>query len=164
MTHFYYLDANGQQKGPVDISTINLSEIKILPETLVWHENIPNWTQAKNIPELHNIIQQPMVYSGQSNFPPPPRSPFDNNGSNFNDNRNMCPQNWLWLGICTTLLCCLPFGIASIVYSSKVDSAWNQGNIQGAYEYSNKAKMWGLISAGTGLLVNFMILIIALAT
>lgn len=164
MTHFYYIDSNGQQKGPVEISTIKLSEIRILPETLVWHENIPNWTQAKNVPELYTIIQQP-AYSVPPSFPQTPvtPTPSPNLGSPYAPSGNQRPQSWLWLGICTTLLCCLPFGIVSIVYASKVDSAWNIGNYQGAIDNSNKAKMWGLISAGCGLVANLLFIILAVA-
>lgn len=38
------------------------------------------------------------------------------------------PDNCLVWAILTTVLCCLPFGIVSIVYASKVDSEWALGH------------------------------------
>ncbi|MBO7197759.1 MAG: CD225/dispanin family protein, partial [Tidjanibacter sp.] len=32
-------------------------------------------------------------------------------------------SNLIW-GILTTIFCCLPFGIVSIVFASRVDSLW----------------------------------------
>lgn len=52
------------------------------------------------------------------------------------------PDNNLWLAVLVTVLCCLPFGIVSIIYSSKVDSSWAAGDIGAALEYSRKARSW----------------------
>ncbi len=57
------------------------------------------------------------------------------------------PQNYLVWAILTTALCCLPFGIASIVYASRVNADWNAGNYQSATDNSNKAKKWAIWSA-----------------
>lgn len=69
------------------------------------------------------------------------------------------PSNYLWLGILVTLLCCMPFGIVSIVYASKVDSCFAAGNIEEAFRYSSKAKAWALWGIGLSL-VLFLIYII----
>ena len=62
----------------------------------------------------------------------------------------MKPPSYLWLGILTTILCCLPFGIISIVYASKVDSCWSTGLYNEAVANSNKARNWGIASAVIG--------------
>lgn len=59
--------------------------------------------------------------------------------------------NYLAQSILVTLLCCLPFGIPAIVYSAQVNGKVQAGDIQGAIDSSNKAKMWGWISFGVGL-------------
>jgi hypothetical protein len=59
--------------------------------------------------------------------------------------------NYLVQSILVTLLCCLPFGIPAIVYSAQVNGKIQSGDIQGAIDSSNKAKMWGWISFGVGL-------------
>lgn len=59
--------------------------------------------------------------------------------------------NYLAQSILVTLLCCMPFGIPAIVYSAQVNTKLNAGDLQGAIDSSNKAKMWGWISFGVGL-------------
>ena len=72
-------------------------------------------------------------------------------------------SNLVW-AILTTLFCCLPFGIVSIVYASKVDSLWAQGNYQGAQDASSKAKswaMWAAISGGIVIVLYIILVVIA---
>lgn len=57
------------------------------------------------------------------------------------------PNHLVW-AILSTLFCCLPFGIVSIVYASQVDGKRAAGDIAGAREASGKAKFWALLSAG----------------
>ena len=49
-------------------------------------------------------------------------------------------ENHLVLAVLTTLFCCLPFGIVSIVYSVQVNSALNARNYELAKINSQKAK------------------------
>jgi hypothetical protein len=64
--------------------------------------------------------------------------------------------NYLVQSILVTILCCLPFGIPAIVYSAQVNGKLQAGDIQGATEASRKAKMWGWISFGTGLVIGIL--------
>ncbi len=69
------------------------------------------------------------------------------------------PDNYLVLAILTTVLCCLPFGIVAIVYSSKVDGLWNSGNHVAACDYSQKAKKWSIIAVivgAVGIVLSFL--------
>lgn len=69
------------------------------------------------------------------------------------------PENFLIMAIVTTLCCCMPLGIASIVYASQVDSKFNAGDYQGAINASNNAKMWAWIAFGIGLAVNLLVIL-----
>jgi hypothetical protein len=60
------------------------------------------------------------------------------------------PPNHLVMAIVTTVLCCLPFGIVSLVYSNKVNTLWQTGRYDEAVEASNKAKMWWIVSLIAG--------------
>lgn len=65
------------------------------------------------------------------------------------------PSNLVW-AILTTILCCLPLGVVSIVYAARVESRWMQGDYQGARESSESAKKFAIYSAvayGVALLV-----------
>ncbi len=57
------------------------------------------------------------------------------------------PDNYLVWAILSTLLCCLPLGIVSIVYSAKVDGLFTAGQYAQAREASDSAKKWALASA-----------------
>jgi hypothetical protein len=49
--------------------------------------------------------------------------------------------------ILATILCCLPLGVVSIVFSSQVNSKWAMGDAQGALKASNNARNFAIASA-----------------
>ena len=61
--------------------------------------------------------------------------------------------NHLVFAILVTVLCCLPSGIAAIVYAAQVNGKLAGGDIAGAQAASKNAKMWCWISVGGGVLV-----------
>lgn len=77
--------------------------------------------------------------------------------NNFN---NPKPNNYLVWAILTTLLCCLPFGIVSIVYSSKVDSYWFAGRQGQAMDAARKAKNWAIASAVSGFVFGILYILL----
>ncbi len=60
------------------------------------------------------------------------------------------PDNYLAWAIVSTLLCCLPLGVVSIVYAAKVDGAWMSGDQAAAHHYSRQAKQFAIASAAVG--------------
>ena len=56
----YYIVIDGSQQGPFTFEI--LKEKNISNTTLVWTENMENWTEAKNVDKLKNVI---------TNSPPP---------------------------------------------------------------------------------------------
>ena len=65
--------------------------------------------------------------------------------------------NHLVVAILTTLFCCLPFGVASIVYASQVNTKLQVGDYEGAWAASKNAKLWSLISFFTVLIQVLMV-------
>lgn len=68
-------------------------------------------------------------------------------------------SNLVW-GILTTLLCCLPFGIVSIIYAAQVDTLWVQGLYDESRAASKKAgkwAMWAAISFAIVLILYFIL-------
>ncbi len=63
------------------------------------------------------------------------------------------PENYLVWAILCTVLCCLPLGIVSIVYSTKVSGLWAQGRYAEAQAAADSAKKWAIISAIVGAVV-----------
>jgi len=62
------------------------------------------------------------------------------------------PNSYLALSIISTIICCMPIGIVSIVYATKVNSSYEDGNYDEAIRSSKNAKTWGLVSIGIGVL------------
>ncbi|MBS1615479.1 MAG: CD225/dispanin family protein [Bacteroidetes bacterium] len=60
------------------------------------------------------------------------------------------PNNNLVWGILTTLLCCLPLGIVSIVQASKVDALYAQHKYSEAQKAADDAKKYALWAVGAG--------------
>lgn len=58
------------------------------------------------------------------------------------------PPNYLVWAILTTILCCLPFGIVSIIYAAQVNSKWVGGDYEGARLSSKNAKIWAWVAFG----------------
>jgi Interferon-induced transmembrane protein len=71
-------------------------------------------------------------------------------------------SNLVW-GILCTVLCCLPLGIVSIVYASKVSGLWAQGRYAEAQAASANAKKWAIWGAVAGVIVGIIYAIIAVA-
>lgn len=65
--------------------------------------------------------------------------------------------NYLAQSIFVTLCCCLPLGIPAIVFASQVNGKVQSGDIPGAIESSNKAKMWFWIAFGVGIVTNLIV-------
>lgn len=66
------------------------------------------------------------------------------------------PSNYLFLSIIVTIFCCIPFGIVSLIYSSKVDSLYSVGSYKEAKKASDKALMWSLLGIGIIVFVYFL--------
>jgi Interferon-induced transmembrane protein len=70
--------------------------------------------------------------------------------------RDYVPNNLVW-AILSTLFCCMPLGIVSIVYAARVDGKRAAGDIAGAREDARLAANWAIASA-----IGFPILILIL--
>jgi hypothetical protein len=83
---------------------------------------------------------------GPQGYQPPPQYGYSPQGVPLPPGGK--PPSHLAMAIISTLFCCLPLGIVSIVYASKVDTAWNAGNVAEAVESSDKAKLFWMIALG----------------
>lgn len=67
-------------------------------------------------------------------------------------------SNLVW-GVLATVLCCLPFGIISIIKATSVDSHWYAGRYEEAYEASKSAMNWAIAAAVSSLVGNVLCLV-----
>jgi uncharacterized protein YceK len=70
------------------------------------------------------------------------------------------PPNYLVWAILTTLFCCLPGGVASIVFATQVNGKYQRGDYAGAQKASKNAKTWAIVAAAVGLPLNIILVIL----
>ena len=95
---------------------------------------------------------------------PPPPPPGQYGAPAWGGPTGAPPPNHLVWAILTTLFCCLPLGIASIVFAAQVNSKYTAGDYAGAQESSRKARqfaLWGTI-VGVVLIVLYLVIVVAL--
>ena len=63
------------------------------------------------------------------------------------------PDNNLVWAILSTVLCCLPLGIVSIIKSTSVNTLWAQGQYDESRKAADDAKKFAMWSAGAALVV-----------
>lgn len=72
----------------------------------------------------------------------------------------VCPKTWMAESILVTVFCCLPLGIAGIVFASKVSSLYAAGNYEAALQASKDAGKWTKIGFIVGLVVIVLYLLV----
>ncbi|MEG0183890.1 MAG: CD225/dispanin family protein [Stenotrophomonas sp.] len=72
------------------------------------------------------------------------------------------PNHLVW-AILSTLFCCLPAGIVSIVYAAQVNSKIAAGDLAGARDSSDKAKKWAMWSAIAFVIVAVLYVVLVMA-
>lgn len=105
--------------------------------------------------------QQPPAY-GQGGYPQPGGYGGGYGAGGYGGggyNAGSPPQNYLVWAILSTVLCCLPLGIASIIFSTQVNTKWAQGDVAGAQESARKAKLFAIWGAVVGLVVSVVYVI-----
>ncbi|MBV7440815.1 CD225/dispanin family protein [Weeksellaceae bacterium TAE3-ERU29] len=83
-------------------------------------------------------------------------------------NSEIPPPNYMVWAILSTIFCCMPLGIVSIIKASEVNSKWMIGDKTGAKSASEQAKKWAVISAVVhitlGAIILFFYFVILLGT
>lgn len=96
-------------------------------------------------------------------YPPPPTGGYPAPGGGYGA-PGPEPQNYLVWSILTTLFCCLPLGVVSIVFASQVSGKYHSGDYAGAVRSSESAKKWAIWSAiAAAVLVVLYILVAGIA-
>ncbi len=78
---------------------------------------------------------------------------MDESYQHLTPHSQVAPKNWLVESILVTLFCCLPFGIAGIVFASQVNTRFASGDYEGALQASRNAAKWTKIGFWTGIAV-----------
>jgi Interferon-induced transmembrane protein len=122
-----------------------------------WQGQQPGWPGQPPGPQG----QQPGWQGQQSGWPGQPPGPQGQQpgwqGQQPDWQGQQQPDNYLVWAILSTIFCCLPFGIVSIIYSTKVTGLWAQGQYAEALAASNNAKKWAIIAAIVGPIISVIL-------
>lgn len=160
MADWYYATVDRQQRGPVTADALrDLAETRQIDlQTLVWREGMTQWAPLGDLAievglAPDGVPPLPATAStspGRANPGNPYAAPASPTQARVAPGTPMAPiPNHLVWGILTTLLCCWPFGVVSIVYATKVESRRAEGDVEGAWDASRKARLWAMWSGGT---------------
>jgi Interferon-induced transmembrane protein len=95
-------------------------------------------------------------------YQPPPPPPPSYGAPQGGAPAQQPDSNLVW-GILSAVLCCLPLGVVSIIYASRVSGLWAQGRYAEAQKASEDAKKWAIWGAVAGVVVGIIYAIIAIA-
>lgn len=102
----YYIVKNGASTGPFSLD--QLKNQYILPETKVWYEGLPEWMEAKAMPELSELFPKSMA------VPPP---------INNKESERLARSTFFWKVVNIVLI-----ALVVIVGYSKYKGLWPFGN------------------------------------
>jgi len=149
------LGADQKEYGPVTVDQLRqwVREGRANTQTLVQGPNSTEWKPLNSFAEFADVL------APNASIGPGPAPSYGGVGG-------MQPHvpNYLWQSIVCTVCCCLPFGVAAIVFAAQVNTKLAVGDVQGAMESSRKARLWCWISFGFGLVANFGILAMSMAS
>jgi len=137
------IGADQKEYGPVSADELRnwVREGRANGQTLIQGEGQTDWRPLSSYPEFANVAAP--VPSGAPVMQPAPGEKI---------------PNYLVQAILVTLCCCLPGGIAAIVYAAQVNTKQAAGDINGALAASANAKKWCWISLAVGIVVNAIVI------
>lgn len=153
----YYIIRNNHPAGPYTLE--ELTTISITPDTMVWTEDLEDWTPACQISELDTLFAPSSQTSSRSKRPTYEYTPT---AESFPPERPPMPPNYLAWSILVAIFCCRIGGIVAIVYSAQVSSRYLSGDYEGALKYSRNARTWIMISVGAIVVYFFIFLAVSL--
>lgn len=150
MNHYFYIDAEGKQKGTFSPEELRREGIK--RDTLVWTQGMEQWKRADETDELRHLFSD--TYAAPQPEIKEPVAQYAPGGTNAGAQAYQpMPKTWLVESILVTIL---PFmfcsnllsllGIIGIVYASQVESFYNRGDYAAALESSKSAAKWTKIA------------------
>lgn len=72
------------------------------------------------------------------------------------------PSNYLVFAILSTVFCCQPLGIVSIIYAAMVNSRWASGDQEGAIRASKSAKLWAWVAFASGIVIGLGLMFLSI--
>ena len=180
----YWVSINNNQVGPMSLEEV----VALNPsaDMLVWHPGMPDWDKAVNLPELAHLFesqpenveesQEDNVDTQEENIVADKEETIEQPIETFTpeikeenqaiqsvvEPKEPCPPTYLVWTILVTVLCCVPLGVISLIYSSQVKSKYEAGDIEGAKKASTKTELWLILAFVLGLIYQPFSVVFAL--
>lgn len=148
MKNYFYLDTNGDERGPIDLHTIE--NYGINEATMVWNVDFPSWIKASNIPEFKHYLKDKGIETLSSGEIPysthkmePPHPLFSSIDDSLKTHIELLkPKTWCIEALFVALFCALPFGVIALIYGARVNPLWREGRYPESIISSRKAGNW----------------------
>jgi hypothetical protein len=126
------IGADLREYGPVDVVEIRewIDEGRADANTLIREVDDSPWSKLRDLPDVADAL--PNVAAARPG--------------------GTLQVNYLVPAILCTLFCCLPFGIAGILFAVQANSKVQQGDIDGAAVAASRAKLMCILSFVLGLI------------
>jgi hypothetical protein len=155
MERQYFIMQNDQQTGPFTLE--QLKTMQLSKDTKIWYQGLDSWKTIEEIPEIMQLGSYLTNYTaGNTNW-----QPLDGNSGMTKPEP---PKTYLTEAILVTIGCCWPLGIPAIVYASKVEGKYQQGDYEGAEEASRQAKNYTQYSFWSGLVIVVLYILLLVST
>lgn len=165
----YWIAVDNRKTGPLKLADV--IALCPSPDTLVWHQGLPTWLPAREVPELaaafgwNSAAPVPPAPPAGTPVAPPVAAPaYTRSRNTSGEIPPPMPRTYLGWSIAAIVLCCMIPAIVSLVYAVKVSSRYSSGDFAGSQKASDRAELWLIISIVCGLVsLPFMILFQILA-
>ena len=151
MSSWYYASADRQRHGPLTSETLKglAAAGTVDARTLVWRDGLAGWVALADVAAelgLDGIATPAPVPPVRRDHPYAAPTPAAQAPMAARAPVEPIPTHLVW-AILSTLCCCWPLGVVSIVYACRVDRRRAEGDVAGAWDASRKARLWAIWSA-----------------
>lgn len=176
----YWIIIDGVPRGPYaahELRSMNLPEL-----TPVWREGMTDWVYLRDLADLNESeVEEVVVELEEEGTVVPPPLP-DSESQAYDEPRQFTDQkhehagkpelqpcdepapSYLGWSIASIVLCCVPLGIVSLIYSLKVNSYNNAGDFARARKCSRTAELWLITTITLGLVLSPLVMLIQMAS
>lgn len=140
----------------------DMQEVPEIPESVKVDEE---WAERLGVDfDRERVVTPPPVPGGAPGAAHPAQPIFVMDPSALQQPpvREPMPPTYMVWAILATVCCCLPAGIAAIVFSANVSSRYFARDYEGARRASRQAEIWIIVSIVTGVVFNALYLPLSL--
>lgn len=152
----YWIIVDGKPQGPFSADDLRLRR-DFTTELPVWTTGMADWTTVGQVEELRELVGEavnddPEQSSEAETAPRQKAGGWVATETAAVEQGEPIPSTYLGWNIAMTLCCCMPMGIAGIIFSSMVKQRWYRGDIEGAKKASEIAAWCLILSIVLGLI------------